>query len=95
MQKWLDGFNSNAMSVFWFQRPCADIVDVKCPNDDCTKDVQIKKVAVEYTPGIGPGFNVTQKGEFQCVHDMLGWPPGQLQRNLDRMEHWINKGVKG
>jgi hypothetical protein len=49
---------------------------------------------VEYTPGVGSGFDVTQKGEFQWVHDMLGWPPGQLQRNIDRMEHWINKGVK-
>lgn len=91
MQKWLDEFNENSMRVFWFQRPCADIVDVQCPNNDCTK-VQIKKVAVEYMPGVAPGFDVTQKGEFQWVHDMLGWPPGQLQRNLDRMEYWINKG---
>jgi hypothetical protein len=50
-------------------------------------------VAVTYA---GPtGFTVTQKGDFQWVHDMLKWPPNQLQRNLDRMEYWISKGVKG
>ncbi len=26
---------------------------------------------------------------------MLGYPHGQLQRNLERMQHWIDLGVKG
>eukprot|EP01043_Picozoa_sp_COSAG02_P035782 COSAG02_NODE_2584_length_8477_cov_16.463714_2_plen_969_part_00 len=96
MAKFLTEFKDAGVNVFWFQRPCSDIVNITrgpdAPGGDATWD--IKKVAVEY--GTGPdGFRVTQKGDFQWIHDMLGWPPNQLQRNLDRMEHWINKGVRG
>ena len=96
MSKFLGEFAATGVDVFWFQRPCSDIVNVTRgpdgPGGSVTWDIQ--KVAVQYDESAA-GFTVTQKGDFQWIHDMLGWPPNQLQRNLDRMEHWINKGVRG
>ena len=96
MAKFLTEFKDAGVDGFWFQRPCSDIINItrgpNAPGGTATWD--IKKVAVEYDTSPA-GFRVTQKGDFQWIHDMLGWPPNQLQRNLDRMEHWINKGVRG
>ena len=94
MARFLREFRENDIDVFWFQRPCADIVNVSCPTQNCSQRVDVNKVKVEYTDA-APGFVVTQKGQFNWVHDMLKWPPGQLQRNMDRMEHWVERGVRG
>ena len=87
MGEFLASWRAGGVSPFWFQRPCSDILAYQA-------DGSVLPVEVEYTAA-PPGFEVTRKGNFTWIHDMDGYPAGQLQRNLDRMEHWINRGVQG
>lgn len=87
MGEFLASWRAGGVSPFWFQRPCSDILAYQA-------DGSVLPVEVEYTAA-PPGFEVTRKGNFTWIHDMDGYPAGQLQRNLDRMEHWINLGVQG